>query len=54
LVDNGAMKENKPGDLGSGRLKRILRPRFKKGFVMSITFDRAKLIVNEACAKSAL
>jgi hypothetical protein len=48
FVDKGAMKENKPGDFGSGRLNRILRPRFKNGFVISITFDRAKLIVNEA------
>lgn len=53
LVDKGDKNENKLGALGSGRLNKMLRPRFKNGFVISIVLARAKLIVRDASARSA-
>ena len=52
-ADKGAMKENKLGAFGSGRLKRMLIPSTRNGFDRSMTLDRAKLMVIGAKAKSA-
>lgn len=37
LMDKGDRKENMLGDCGSGRLKSMVIPTFKYGFVRSIT-----------------
>ena len=52
-ADRGAMNENRLGALGSGRLKRMLMPKTKKGLDRSMTLERTRLMVIGAKAKSA-